>query len=68
MKRPETETPKRVLPLYLILNSTSKSMTKRTSTSQSASKLIFASNVTLPALAKKSSSAPTCRVFDVIAR
>jgi hypothetical protein len=48
--------------------STSKSKTKRTSASQSPSKLNLASNVTLFALAKNSSVAPICRVFDVIAR
>ena len=68
VKRPETETPKSVMPLYLIFISTSKSMTKRTCASHSASKLSLASNETLPALAKKSIVAPTWRVFDVIAR
>ena len=41
VNRPDTDTPKSVMPLYLIFTSTSKSMMKRTSISQSASKLIL---------------------------
>src|SRR5262249_60742073 len=57
VSRPETETPNRVMLLYLIFISTSKSMTKRTCTSQSASKLSLASTQTLPAFAKQSAIA-----------